>query len=1058
MKDTTLPRDDYYHLLASELQAEDIPRAAAYLAAIEGCGLPADLFDDFVDKLKRLLPGNGEIDRVLRDLSRFLVASRSPHSWLALFEREPSSFETLVNLFAASESMSAELIADPEAFELLRMTAGQPVELPILLDEVMAAVAVAKDTRSVMSVLRDYRHRELLRIAFGDFVAGQSVAVVSEQLSNLAECLVRGAVWSAQRDLQARRACPIHADGTPLAFSVIALGKLGGGELNYSDDIDLMFVYENLREASAGQRRSGSSSTAVEEYFQRLGQLIIRLLSESTGRGIAYRVDMRHRPHGDQGPLAISFSDAFNHYDMSGRTWERQVFIKARAIAGDLVLGSTLIEQLQPWVYRRYLMRADISGIIALKRRLEQRASQSIDDESRIRERPGGIRAIEQVIQFLQLLHGGETPTVRCTGTLEAIERFYEADCLSHPEQLILKENYEFLRRLEHHLQAMFDRQTQTLPGDKHHLQRLASRLGYVDVDGRTAAETLLAELDNRTSANQAVLNRLLESAFEAEEDQATPESDLIQDPWPEAHIVQEVLRPYGFVDPQGAYRHLQQLAVETIPFLSTRRCRHFLASIATKLLTAISHTPSPDATLISLANISDSLGGKSVLWELFNENPPSMQLCVQLCACSPYLAGILTSSPGMLDELLDSLMLDTLPDRESMAGNLDELCRGQQDISPMLHSFKNSMHLRVGVRDILGKDDIVETHAALSDIAEVCLEQVIHHEFHRLIHQLGMPLRQPAREHQAGNEVSPGEPAELVVLAAGKLGGREPNYHSDLDMIFLFDGEGLTKSLVPNRRFEPTTNRHFFNQLCQRVIQTVTRVGTTGKLFDLDVRLRPLGRSGVLAVTLDELHSYFTGQGGQVWELQALCKARPIWGSPRAQAAAMQSIRSVLGSLLWTPQLARQFGDYRLQLQEGASPRNLKRGPGGTMDIEFLVQVLQLKYASEQPEVLTPGTLQALARLQQYNCLSAELAQELSQHYRLLRRFESGIRLMNMSARHELPTDEALLQRLAFLLRGKPTMERPGAEEGASLAVQCEQVQRRCREIFNQQMNLLTG
>ena len=286
------------------------------------------------------------------------------------------------------------------------------------------------------------------------------------------------------------------------------------------------------------------------------------------------------------------------------------------------------------------------------------------------------------------------------------------------------------------------------------------------------------------------------------------------------------------------------------------------------------------------------------------------MELCVRLCATSPYLCSILTSNPGMIDELLDSLMQSVLPSHAELSESLEELCRGAVDIAPILHSFKNSMHLRVGVRDILAKSSIADTHAALSDIAEVCMEQIIHHEFHRLVQQLGMPVCTDGEQQTPGQERT----AELVVLAVGKLGGREPNYHSDLDIIFLFDGEGKTRSLVPSRRFDPTTNRHFFNQLCQRVIHATTQIGGGGKLFDVDVRLRPLGRGGQLAITFDDLENYFEDGMGQVWERQALCKARPVTtrarerklGSRGSQTRSRQPSPRRIGALCcrhrWSP------------------------------------------------------------------------------------------------------------------------------------------------------------
>lgn len=1064
-----MSEDNRYRDIAKMLNPTDVGSAAHSLLEMESLGVPNDILLEFVAQLKDVLQDGDDSDRVIRNIERFLGNSRSPQSWLALFEREPESLETLVQLFTVSQYIADILIADPEVLDVVRMTGGQPIDKSVLLDEIMAEVKSATDQRSVMRVLRDYRHRETLRIAYGDFVAQLPFETVTEQISSLTDAIVTAAVFAADRDLATRRPKPIHADGSPVLFSVIALGKLGGAELNYSSDIDLVFVYENPRIPGSGTSVS-KRLAAADEYFQRLGQKVIKLLSESTSRGIAYRVDMRLRPYGDQGQLVVSLRDALNYYDSLGRTWERQVFVKARAIAGDIGLGENLIHQLQPWIYRRYLMRADITGIIALKRRIEQRSRRAGDDDRNVKTGHGGIRDIEYVIQFLQLLNGGDAPSVRCNGTLEAIRRLQAAQCLTAEEQLMLEENYRFLRRIEHYLQVMYDRQMHSLPSEPAEFRRIALRMGYRDSDAESAEVTFQEELDRRTDGNRRILDHLLKDAFEGD-DQGSPESDLILDPEPSQEDIQSTLAPHGFRDPQSAYRILQGLAEESIKFLSSRRCRHFLSAIAPGLLTAISETPDPDATLISLANVSDSLGGKAVLWELFSANPPSMDLCVRLCASSPYLASILTGNPGMIDELLDSLMLDALPSHEDLSRDLDELCRNAVELAPILHSFKNSMHLRVGVRDILRKDSISETHSALSSIAEVCMEQLIHHEFHRLIHRLGIPVA-------AGSD----QPAEFVVLAVGKIGGREPNYHSDLDVMFLFDSEGHTRSLVPNRRFESTTNRHFFNQLSQRVVQAVTRVGSTGKLYDLDVRLRPLGRSGELAITIDDLATYFERGGGQLWERQALCKARPIWGSQPAQAAVMQCVSDILTSTVWSRSQVEEIYNQRMLLQQGASRNNVKRGIGGTMDVEFVTQMLQLAHAKSHPQVCIPGTLEALGALREAGCIDPELADRLYINYEFLRGIESGIRLMNLTARHEVPSHPNDLERLAFLLG----MQRPasvasaaeqasggeagGGKDGSSetgsgqsggepvgavapnglwLAQRCRDVQSSCRECF---------
>ena len=1016
--------------LASSFGCADVDQAERTLQSILTLGLPDDLVGNLFQQLAKLLPESTDADRVLGNLERFAHASLSPQALLALFEREPESLASLVQLFATSQTMADQLIKDPVVFDLLRMTDGQPVRASLLADEILAEVNAATEMRLVMRAIRAFRHRENLRIAYGDFIGGLPVEIVTEQLSSLADAILQAAVAVARREMTSKREAPLRSDGQPARFAAIAIGKLGGAELNYSSDVDLIFVCDETVEANSWR---GMSST---DYFERLAQWVIRILSEATPAGVAYRVDMRMRPGGTQAPLVRTAPEAVRYYDSSGRTWERQAFVKARAVAGELDLGRECLAQLQPWIYRRYLNRADITGIAALKRRIEKQAAAVGTDRNNVKLGPGGIRDIEFVIQFLQLLNGGDLPALRESNTLRAIQSLEQEKCLTMPERETLATNYRFARRLEHYLQIMFDLKAHTLPANQPELHRLALRMGYRDQKENSAAQQLRAEWAEKSTHNRQILNHLLHDAFE-DEDAASPESDLLLDPSPDDATIASVLAPYGFQDPQQAYRHLLELSKESISFLSTRRCRHFLAAIAMRLLTAIGATPNPDSTLVNLAHVSDSLGGKAVLWELFSANTPSMELCIRLCACSPYLVSILTSNPGMIDELMDSLMLDCLPTYDELDDDLTELCRRAENIAPILHSFKNSMHLRVGVRDILGKEQISTTHATLSDIAEVCLKQVIEFEYHRLVQRLGVPI--------CSDGPRAGSAAELVVLAVGKLGGREPNYHSDLDVIFLFDGEGATRSLLPARKFEPTTNRHFFNQLSQRIIYAVTKTGVTGRLYDLDVGLRPLGSSGELAITIDDLRAYFAGGAGKASERQALCQARAIWGGPLARETAIECVHEVIRATPHESSLAEEIFEERLLLETSASRDNLKRGIGGTMDIEFVVQMLQLYSAAENPNVLVPGTLEAITQLAACKKLEHETARRLQANYRFLRSIESGIRLMNTSARHDLPTTAGELKRLAVLINYADSMP---------LDRRCREVRNENRQIFDRVFN----
>jgi glutamate-ammonia-ligase adenylyltransferase len=993
-------------------------------------GITLDLLAIMVTQLEQTLPRLADPDVVLACLDRFIAASRSPLALGSLFERDPTSLPTLLQVFSTSQYLANLLIRDPETFDLVRMTDGQPVSREVLVAEICGEIAALPDEASVMTALRRYRHRETLRIAYGDIIRRQSIETVTRQISFLADALCEAAFQAAWRKLVEQWGKPLRPDGRTARFVILALGKLGGCELNYSSDIDLIFLSDGPGETQ-GPRRSTN-----DEFFQRLARQIIKLLSEPTDLGVCFRVDLRLRPDGKQGPTVVGLDAALRYYDISGRTWERQAFVKARPAAGDLPVGVEFLEQLTPWVYRNYLNRADITGIQALKRRIEQRAIREGSETRDVKTGKGGIRDIEYVIQFLQLLHGGEIPGIRTGNTLEAIAKLEVARCLTHQESMLLTENYELLRRIEHRLQIMFDLQTHILPETPDELRKVAIRVGYTDTAERSALDAFKQDYQEKTAVNRRILNFLLHSAFPDDEASA-PEIDLVLDPDPSSTTVRDVLGKYSFRDVPAAYQNLMALSNERIPFLSTRRCRHFLASIAPALLRAIAATPNPDATLVELSRVSDSLGGKGVLWELFSFNPPSLKLYVHLCATSPYLSNILTSHPGMIDELMDSLVLDKLPSLESLQRTLNELCGGAEDLDLILHSFKNSNHLRVGVRDILGKEDIQRTHRALADIAEACLQQIAVREYYRLAERYGEPTI-------VGGERD-GKACEFVVLAMGKLGGREPNYHSDLDVVFLYEADGSTLSRVRGRRDASTTNQHFFSQLCQRIIKTITQMGPHGRLYELDPRLRPTGKNGAIAVSLAEFLKYFASGRGQLWERQSLCKARPVYGSEAARSRVMAVVREAMFAKPWEPSHAKEIRSMRRRLEENASGNNLKRGVGGTMDVEFMVQMQQLSHGQAHPEVLVPNTLDALQSLRNANILSAADADYWSRSYRFLRNIEARLRLMNTAARHDFPSDEGELRKLAFLL-GQPS---PEALEEAFRATLAEN-RRRFDQVFH--------
>jgi glutamate-ammonia-ligase adenylyltransferase len=983
------------------LGVTDIVRAHANLQSLHRHGLPLDLLAVVCDQLASCLPGCPDPDMALNNLERFVAHARNPLSLGTLFERDPQTLPILVRIFSTSQYLSDILTAEPEAFELVRLSQGMPYSRQALVDDILAEVAVLESEPAVLRALRRFKRREILRIAYGDIIADQSIPTVTAQISYLADAILEAAVYASRRRLEQHLGVPRLDNGRKCRFVVLAMGKLGGNELNYSSDIDLIFLYENEGETDGPRRLSNA------EYFQRLATEILHFLTVTTELGAAYRVDLRLRPEGKQGPLVISVPAALWYYDNRGRTWERQAYIKARPAAGDRDLGEEFLRQLTPWIYRRFLSRADISGIQALKRRIEQQTRLAGKETTNVKTGRGGIRDIEFVIQFLQLLNGPDLPTVRTPNTLEAIAQLAAVGCLTEQERAILSENYCFLRKLEHRLQIMFDLRTHTLPEEPTALRHLARRMGYGDSGGRDPLEQFLADYRRRTEENFRILNHLLHHAF-PDDSHAAAEVDLVLDPDPSPEMIQSVLGKYGFKHIPEAYRNLMSLAEEKVRFLSTRRSRHFLASIAPELLRAIAATPDPDATLVNLDTVTASLGGRGLLWELFSFNPPSLRLFVELCAYSPFLCEILTSNPGMIDSLLDSLVLDKLPSREWLRASLAELCQGAEELDPILNAFKNDQILCVGVRDLLGKEDVVACSRALSDVAQVILEQLAAAEQQLLEARWGKPLG------TSGLGESP--PAELVILAMGKFGGAELTYRSDLDLVFLYDAEGQTRG-TGGSEASSVPNSYFFTELAQRIIYRTSRLTPYGRLYEVDTRLRPIGTSGPLVCSFSEFRDYYASPHCQLWERLALCRARPVVVSAEKIPAVTQLLRDALFCQPWRDSNRGEVLRMRQRLEETAGSGNLKRGVGGVADIEFLVQTLQLQHGPSRPELVTPHLPEALKRLSEAGLLPAEDAATLQHHYCFLRRLESRIRLVNPVARNRLPQDPKDLARVAHLM-----------------------------------------
>ncbi len=645
----------------------------------------------------------------------------------------------------------------------------------------------------------------------------------------------------------------------------------------------------------------------------------------------------------------------------------------------------------------------------------------------------GGIRDIEFLVQFLQLLHGGDLPALRTGNTLLALDQLLNTGCVTQQEWELLSQGYSFLRKIEHRLQVMFDLQTHTIPEEPEELQKLALRMDYhvsgIDNAGKgNASATFLERFRFLTKANRNILDHVL-NVFQNNEITAA-EVDLLLDPQPKTETIQQILEKYGFED-------CEKVMDEKNPYLSVRRCRHFLIAVVPELLQEIGHTPQPDQALVMLDAVAEALGDKGGLWELFSSNKPSLALFVRLCAFAPFLTDMLRADPGMLDGLMDSLVLDKIPPRSILEEALARLCVNAEQLEPILAGFKHDHLLPIGVRNLLRRSTVRATNVAISDVAQVCLKQVVLSEYAQLVRRHGTPIL--ARDETVTD--APVSLCRFAILGLGKFGGREMNYHSDLDILPLFEGDGKTEPVIWSERghflplphaVESIPNQLFFNKLVQVLVKRLSHFGPWGKLYEVDLRLRPMGKSGALATSLSTLEAYFMDGTGELWERQMLTKARIVANTDMKISRAnfkhfrlrlgdflqhvMRTVRMIQYAYPLTESDIKEMRHMRSRLVNSNDDDQLKRSSGGMIDVEFIVQMLQLKLGSQKPGIVVSNTFDTLEKMRATGIISEADYETLTEGYAFLCSLTNSMCLLNQRTTTQIPSDEPTQVRLAKL------------------------------------------
>ncbi len=913
----------------------------------------------------------------------------------------PQSAEFLAamgRVFAGSEFVARGIARDPGLLEDLLRSGDllgdyAPGELQ---GKAQAALAGVGDDAELGLALRRLRQREMVRIAWRDLAGWAPVEEVLEDLSALADACINAALDTLYAWQCKEYGTPLIASGPAAGEAqrlvVLGMGKLGARELNFSSDIDLIFAFPE-----PGQIR-GKRGISHEEFFVRLSQRLIQALNDVTAAGFVYRVDMRLRPYGDSGPLAMSFAALEDYYQSQGREWERYAMVKARALsgtgAGTPAAIAELEDMLRPFVYRRYLDFGAFEQLREMKAMIQQELERRGLQQD-IKLGPGGIREVEFIAQAFQLVRGGREPALRERRLLVVLQRLAAMDLLPGYAAQRLAEAYRFLRRVENRLQAYADEQTHQLPEDDTARLRLAFTLGY------PGWSEFLRALDKHRRVVHGQFEQVF-SAPQALKPAASGEASF------------EALWS-GLLDAADARVLFAALADDEVEEL-LRRLNAFrdgaaLRALGTRgkprmdrlmplLLGAISEAAQPAQTFARVLEVLEAIAGRSAYLALLVEHPMALSQLVRLCAASPWIAERLARYPLLLDELLDPRQLYTPPERADLEQQLT-LRMAQIDADDLeqqmdaLRQFQKAAVLRVAAADVLGATPLMRVSDYLTDLAEVLLQQVLALCWARMLRRHGAP---------GGAAGAKG----FAIIAYGKLGGIELGYGSDLDLVFLHATQAAgSRSDGP----KPLDAAVFYARLGQRIIHVLNTLTPAGVLYEVDMRLRPSGASGLLVTSLDAFAEYQRSEAW-TWEHQALVRARPVAGDATLAEAFATVRREVLGRPREAAVVQREVREMRERMRQELADRNperfdLKQGPGGIADIEFMVQYLVLRHAHEHPNLLVWSdnirlleTLGAAGLLASGSADSLAAAELLAEAYRQYRKRAHELTLQELPAR----------------------------------------------------------
>lgn len=897
--------------------------------------------------------------------------------WPTVVERLPASLpETELSaqaksVLTLSDFVQDGVIAHPHWLAELESTPPQADEWQRYGEWLQVALATVNDEAALMHELRLFRRRVMVRIAWAQALSLVDDTDILQQLSHLAETLIVSA-----RDWLYDACCrewgtPCSQEGIPQPLLILGMGKLGGGELNFSSDIDLIFAWPEHGSTQGGRRELDNA-----QFFTRMGQRLIKVLDQPTQDGFVYRVDMRLRPFGDSGPLVLSFAALEDYYQEQGRDWERYAMVKAR-IMGDT--DGRYVEELRamlrPFVFRRYIDFSVIQSLRNMKGMIAREVRRrGLKDN--IKLGAGGIREIEFIVQVFQLIRGGREPSLQSRSLLPTLSAIAALHLLSENDAEQLRQAYLFLRRLENLLQSINDEQTQTLPGDELNRARLA--WGMNADDWQQLTETLEGHMANV----RRVFNELIgDDETETQEDALSEQwRELWQDALQEDDTPQ-VLSHLTDDDRMRVLALIADFRKELDKRTIGPRGRQVLDHLMPHLLSDVCTRQDASLPLSRITPLLVGIVTRTTYLELLSEFPGALKHLISLCAASPMVASQLARYPLLLDELLDPNTLYQPTATDAYRDELRQyLLRVPEDDEEQqleaLRQFKQTQLLRIAAADIAGTLPVMKVSDHLTWLAEAMIDAVVQQAWLQMVSRYGQPTHLAEREGRG-----------FAVVGYGKLGGWELGYSSDLDLIFLHDCP-IDVMTDGEREID---GRQFYLRLAQRIMHLFSTRTSSGILYEVDARLRPSGAAGMLVTSAESFADYQKNEAW-TWEHQALVRARVVYGDPQLTSQFDTVRRDIMtlprdGKTLQT-EVREMREKMRAHLGNKHRDRfDIKADEGGITDIEFITQYLVLRYAHDKPKLTRwSDNVRILELLAQNDIMDEQEAMALTHAYTTLR------------------------------------------------------------------------